>query len=186
MLLANPLVSLWGEIIMKLVLQRIAIYGTLAAVFLGVLGMVLGHMAAILIPQSPVVPGVVADGTPNPDAETLAMIQTRTPIMMAVWGFVFVTIGELILHGWRSRRPMPPGPTQQDQTETEMMLQELLAKAEADEKAKGDGTGRHRDLGGESMELKVGLPDARKGHRTAGGESQEVNINPDEQPPKTT
>ncbi|MCE9564405.1 MAG: hypothetical protein K8U57_20400 [Planctomycetes bacterium] len=138
---------------MPLVLQRIAIYGTFAALFLALLGVVLGQMASIMIPRSPEIPGAAEAGIPNPDAEILATIQTRTPIMMAVWGFVLVTIGELLLHVWRSRKPAPPpGPTPQERIDTEKVLQELMAKAEAEEKAKS-GTGGHRDKGGESQEV---------------------------------
>jgi hypothetical protein len=68
------------------------------------------------------------------------------------------------------------------------MLQELLAKAEAEEKARSDAQAagsRHRDLGGESMELKGGLPHLG-GHRGKGGESVEMErpVFPPQPPPE--
>ncbi len=169
------------------VLQRIAIYGTLTAVFLGVIGMMIGNIAIMFVPQSP--DGIVnpADGA-NPDEQLISAIRVRTPIMLAIWGFVFVAVGELLLHAWRRRHPAaPPSATTAEREATEKQIQEMLAQAEADEKASA-GVGeqesrrKHRDLGGESMEMGVT-------HRKPGGESREVDITaeppPSTEPPKT-
>lgn len=167
---------------MKPVLQRIAINGLLTAVFLGVIGMILGRVGTMFLPPSEV--AITEPGEPNPDAELMDAIQYRTPLLLAVWGFVFVAVGEVLLHAWRSRRPAPPAPTAAEKNTTEQMLQELLAKAEAEEKARADAAGtKHRDLGGESIEIK-GLPAKETGHRTPGGESREVNLPPEPEAPK--
>ena len=154
MLLAIPSVSLGETSIMHPVVQRIAINGILTALFLGVIGVMIGNIAVTFVPRS----ADVGEGGVNPDDELISQIQTRTPIMLAVWGFAFVAVGEVVLHLWRSRRPAPPAePTQDERTKTEMLLQELLAKAEAEEKAKAASgelpTSGHRDKGGESREM---------------------------------
>lgn len=147
------------------VVQRIAINGILTALFLGVIGVMISNIAVTFVPRSADI-GEVPDGGVNPDDELISQIQTRTPIMLAVWGFAFVAVGEVVLHLWRSRRPAPPAePTQDERAKTEMLLQELLAKAEAEEKAKAASgeqpAGGHRAQGGESREmLELPKPDA--------------------------
>lgn len=166
---------------MKPVLQRIAINGVLAALFLAMIGFFLGQVGTMFVVRSEVPTG--ANG-PNPDEELLNALQYRVPLMLAFWGFVFVAVGEVLLHLWRSRKPAPaPAPAQQHPTE--QLLQELLAKAEAEEKARADaqaGGTRHREAGGESVELPA--PGKGTGHRASGGESREMIQVPDPESPK--
>ncbi|MBA4186521.1 MAG: hypothetical protein C0467_00740 [Planctomycetaceae bacterium] len=157
MLLAIPSVSLGETSIMHPVLQRIAINGILTALFLGVIGVMISNIAVTFVPQSADISSG-SDGGVNPDQELISQIKTRTPIMLAIWGFGFVAVGEVVLHLWRGRKPAKPAePTPEERTKTEMMLQELLAKAEADEKAKpatgNQPAGGHRAAGGESREM---------------------------------
>jgi len=125
------------------VLKRIAIYGTLTAIFLGVIGMMIGGIAVTFVPPTPAGVGPT-EGEPNSDQELISTIQTRMPIMLAIWGFVFVAAGEVLLYIWPRRKPAPQEPTIDEQVKAEEQIQLLLAladakaKAEADAKAKAD------------------------------------------------
>lgn len=145
---------------MSPVVKRIAVNGTLAALFLAVLGFFIANIAITLMP--PPQPGT--EDAAGSDAEISDAIKARMPITLAVWGFAFVAVGELLLWAVRRKRTPAAGPTRAELDANERTIQELLAKADAEEKAKaGDGPNRsgHRDLGGESREVMI-LPDAAK------------------------
>lgn len=125
---------------MSPVLKRIVGNGLAVAAVLGVIGVGLGELAATaLIAETParVMPvetAVAAD--PEPDGVGDAL-RTRVPVMMAVWGLLFVAGGELILARRRRLAP-PPEPTRPDPAEA--LLAELLREAEAKARAAGDNT----------------------------------------------
>ncbi|MFO0825979.1 MAG: hypothetical protein U0792_23150 [Gemmataceae bacterium] len=168
-------------------LQRIVINGVLTAVFLAVIGAVIGQIGSVFMLSSQT--NSAEPDAHNADAEIAHAIQYRMPLMLAGYGFIFVAIGEVILHFWRGRKPPTPAASAAQPQNTEQMLQELLAKAEAEENARSDaqaGGTRHRDMGGESIELKGGLPDLGGGHRGKGGESVEMDrpVFPPQPPPQ--
>lgn len=143
---------------MSPVVKRIAVNGVLAAVALALLGYLIASIAVMFLPVPP--PGAEEPAPPDDLPEA---IKVRLPLTLAAWGFVFVALGELVLWAVRGKRPPAAGPTQAELDANERIIQELLAKADAEERAKaGDGGKRsgHRDLGGESRE--VILPDVPK------------------------
>ncbi|WP_439621433.1 hypothetical protein [Gemmata sp.] len=145
---------------MSPVVKRIAVNGTLAAIFLAVLGYFIANIAVMFLPAA--VPGT--EDVAPPDDDLAATMKVRLPLTLAVWGFGFVAVGELILWAVRGNRPPAVGATQAELDANERIIQELLAKADAEERAKtGDGAKRsgHRDLGGESREVVI-LPDEPK------------------------
>lgn len=116
---------------MKPVLRRIAIHGTVTAVILAVLGLLLVQLASIWLAAQPNTKAAPGDPIPAPaGGDTVAEIRTRVPLLMAVWGVALVVVGELFLHWWRGRRPVaPPPPPQPDPAEK--LLEELLNQVES-------------------------------------------------------
>ena len=116
---------------MRDVLRRIAIHGGLTALFLGMLGFMFAELASIWLSGSP----GVRMGTGEPIASTdtegavSSSLRSRVPFLMAVWGFVFIAIAELVVHWWRARREPPAAPPQPD--EAEKLLEELLSQVES-------------------------------------------------------
>jgi hypothetical protein len=109
--------------------KRIAVNGLGAAAVLALLGLGFGELAALsLAAQTPdrVVPVETAT-TPvaNPAADAL---RSRVPAMMALWGFVLVAAGELVLA--RRRRPTPP-PEPAMPDPAVLLLEQLLREAES-------------------------------------------------------
>jgi hypothetical protein len=110
---------------------------------LGVVGFVFAELASIWLAGSP---GTrIATGEPvtpaDADGELSSSLRTRVPLLMAVWGFVFVAAGELLLYACRGnpRPPVQPPPPPDD---AEKLLEELLRQADATA-AQGSGAGSH-------------------------------------------
>jgi hypothetical protein len=126
---------------MKQVLRRIAIHGAFTAILLGVIGFMLAELASIWLAAPPdprSVPGATVEATDtfNPNGKLASDLRKRVPLMMAIWGFAFVAIAELVLHAWRSRKPVTqPAVTAPQPDPAEKLLEEILAKVEAERKA---------------------------------------------------
>jgi hypothetical protein len=120
---------------MRELLRRIAINGGLAALILGVIGYFLADLAAATL-QTPI--GTRSAGAPSAEeAERgraiVAEMRYTIPRNMAIWGMGFVVGFEILRHLIRGRRtttPAPPRPAPPPD-ETEKLLEELLAQAEA-------------------------------------------------------
>jgi hypothetical protein len=123
------------------VLKRILVNGGLTAAILAVIGFVFAELAAMWLASGEGVrPG--SAGVVEPVEGTL---RTRVPLTLAFWGFVFVAVGELILHRVRRNRPAAQ-PTEPQQDDAEKLLNELLAQAEA--KAAAEAAARGQETGG--------------------------------------
>lgn len=116
---------------MQRVLKRIALHGLLTALLLGVVGAMLAEMASMWLssaagPRVAQVEGGAAPLSALPDT-----VRTRLPLTLAVWGFAFVAIGELLIYAVRGEKPAapkavaPPGPDPAVQ-----LLEELLSQAD--------------------------------------------------------
>lgn len=124
---------------MSPVLKRILGNGLAAAAVLGLVGVGLGELAATaLIAETParVLPVETAAAEPEPDPVGDAL-RSRVPIMMALWGFLFVAGGELIL---ARRRRLAPSPEPAPPDPAEALLAELLREAEAKARAAGENS----------------------------------------------
>jgi hypothetical protein len=113
--------------------RRIAIHGALTAIILAILGFMFVELAGMWLQSNAPVRG--GDGEmfvdDKPVVETM---RARVPFLMALWGFVFVVIGEIVMH---IRRGEPkPVPVVQD--EGEKLLEELLQQAEAAKQVSGE------------------------------------------------
>ena len=116
---------------MREVLRRIAIHGGLAALVLGIIGFMLAELASIWLAGSPGVrttTGAPVEGT-DTEGSVAAALRARMPLVLSVWGFVFVAVGELALHVWRGRRKPVALPAKPD--EAEKLLEELLCQVES-------------------------------------------------------
>jgi hypothetical protein len=129
---------------MQPVLRRIAIHGGLTAVLLALVGLMMAELAGMWLTASPGTRAangaeVVAN---DANGEMTAALRKRMPMSMALWGFVFVALGEMTLHLVRGRKPVPlPPQPEQHSDEAEKLLLELLAKAEsASRQETGDGS----------------------------------------------
>lgn len=111
---------------MQPVLRRIAIHGGLTALALALIGLMFANMASMWMAASQSSRATVRYGQ-----DDAAKLSRRVPVMMALWGFGFVAIGELVLYRFRrNRKPTPPVPAPSPDP-AEMLLEELLAQAEA-------------------------------------------------------
>jgi hypothetical protein len=91
---------------MKPVLRRVALQGGLTALLLGVVGYMLVELASIWLASAPgqrVATGGAVEA-PDADGAVAAVLRQRVPLVMAVWGFGLVAVGELGLYLWRRRR----------------------------------------------------------------------------------
>lgn len=121
---------------MKNVAVRILKQGLPVAVVLGLLGWAFAEAAGmVLAGQALVRPaGVDADGVPAAASNDVAgMLRGRLPFTMAAWGFAIVAGMEVLLSLWRGQKPPVENPAKQTQAETDRLLNELLAKAEAEQ-----------------------------------------------------
>jgi hypothetical protein len=114
------------EKLMNPLMRRIAIHGGMAAIFLGVIGLMFAEMASVWIAASLPTRGAMKAAAPDTGA-----IRFRLPLLMASSGFAFVAIGELVLHRIRKNRANPGLSQQPTPNETERLLNELIAKEEA-------------------------------------------------------
>ena len=78
------------------ILKRIALNGGLTAALLAVLGLVFAEMAGMWLAGEAARPGTSGE-LPSVNAS----LRERVPLMMAVWGFAFVAVSELVM--WRVR-----------------------------------------------------------------------------------
>ncbi|AMV28469.1 hypothetical protein VT84_28955 [Gemmata sp. SH-PL17] len=111
------------------VLRRILLHGGLTAGTLALIGMMFAELAGLWLT------GSATRSSADPDEEINTSLRSRIPFTMALWGFGFVAVSELVIWRVRGNRPatsQQTGPqTEQSQDEAEKLLNELLAQAEA-------------------------------------------------------
>lgn len=110
--------------------KRVLIHATLTAVVLAVIGYMFAEFAGTWLNTQSARP---ASADLNPALPEGARV--RIPLMMALWGFAFVVVGEFIAARFRKKKPVEE-PQSAAAAETEKLLTELLAKAEAERAAK--------------------------------------------------
>ena len=114
-------------------LKRIVVNGLLAATILGALGFGLAEMAGMWLAANS------HQRTPGPAPVTVEepvtnILRYRVPATMAATGFVFVALGELILHAWHNRRGARLGRDKSRELKpdpAEVMLEDLLRQIES-------------------------------------------------------
>lgn len=113
-------------------LKRIALNGLLTAGVLAAVGFAFGELAELfLVARAPSrATPVELSATPPVDPMT-EQLQARLPVMMAVWGFLFIATGEVGLHWWRSRKAKRTPAAEPQQDPTELLLKQILLDAEA-------------------------------------------------------
>ncbi len=118
---------------MKPVFRRIAWNGILTAIVLGIIGYFLAQLATMWLVASPGVRDATGDaiGATDQDGSLAKSIQYRIPLLMAVWGFAFVAVGELVLYLWRGEPKPKPSRLHQEPDEAEKLLEELLNQVES-------------------------------------------------------
>jgi hypothetical protein len=120
---------------MSPILKRILINGLFTAATLAVVGIGYAEMAGFwLVAQAPQRLGNEAPIAAAPVNEPLAdSLKYRVPAMMALWGFLFVAAVELGLHWLRRGKPVPAkSATKPEPASTQQLLEQILAKAEAE------------------------------------------------------
>ncbi|VTR97385.1 unnamed protein product [Gemmata massiliana] len=111
------------------VLRRILLHGGLTAGALALIGMMFAELAGLWLT------GSATRSSADSDEEINTSLRSRIPLTMALWGFGFVAVSELVI--WRVRGNRAPESqkasqqTEQSQDEAEKLLNELLAQAEA-------------------------------------------------------
>lgn len=115
------------------VLRRVLLHGGLTAAVLALIGVAFAELAGIWLAGNTNRSGAAANEPVN------AALRYRVPLMMALWGFLFVLVGELVI--WRVRGNKPPAPTAPPPDDAEKLLNELLAQAEAAEAKRQSGVG---------------------------------------------
>lgn len=136
---------------MRPVAKRVVANSLLAAAFLGLIGYGMGELAAtFLLTQAPdravpveVLSAAEFEAEPDPVGDAL---RTRVPVMMALWGFVLVAAGELILARRRRLAAPPPAPADPKPDSAERLLEQLLREAEAKSRAAADNTPTKGDV----------------------------------------
>ncbi|HJZ54929.1 MAG TPA: hypothetical protein VKE74_08210, partial [Gemmataceae bacterium] len=91
---------------MRPVLKRIAVNGLITALVLGALGFLFSEMAGIwMAGNTPIRAEPVENTTATTAAANTAPVgdtlHSRVPLMMAVWGFAFIAVSELVLYWCR-------------------------------------------------------------------------------------
>ncbi|OWK36264.1 hypothetical protein [Fimbriiglobus ruber] len=127
---------------MRFTLIRILKHGLPAAAMLALIGFLMGELAGMFVagntrPRVGVDPDARAAAV-EPDGRQVAQVlRIRLPILMAACGLSVVATFELLNWFWRGQAA-PPKPTLAvpSERETEMLLNELLRRAEADRAAK--------------------------------------------------
>ena len=118
---------------MNPVVRRIATHAALTGLLFAFVGFLMSQVAAFWLASAApptALPGVTVT-TAESDAAFVATLRTRVPLFMALWGAGFVVVGETALHWWRRRHPAAPAAPPPRADETERLLEELLAQAEA-------------------------------------------------------
>jgi len=140
---------------MSALMRRILLHGGLTALLLAVVGVMLAQLASIWLVGSPgtgqrftaefsatagggaagkpegVASGTAQAGPHAADEAVIGELRWRMPVFMAVWGFAFVAVGELVLWRWRNRRRPPTTEDSPSSDETEKLLEQLLRQAES-------------------------------------------------------
>ena len=114
-------------------LKRILVNGTLTAVTLAVIGVGYAGLAGLfLAAKSPM--RATVDAPAVDEADPMASsLQTRVPLMMAAWGFLFIALVEVFLHRFRRRRPPEAESLSEPKVDAATaLLEEILAKVEAE------------------------------------------------------
>jgi hypothetical protein len=118
-------------------LKRIVANGLLTSVFLALIGVGYAELAGLwLVAKSPA--RYDAQGhqaaVVDPNERLARDLKSRVPLMMALWGFLFVAGGELALHWWRSRRrpvPVVTPPAEPHPELAELLLDQIMSQVEA-------------------------------------------------------
>lgn len=125
------------------VLRRIVIHGIVTAAILAAVGLLMTSL--LMTWQWPatserIVEGGIGRSEPDVDAAWVDTVRWRLPAFMALWGFVFVAVGEGVLGLLRSRRTPPAAspPAEESPTDPERLLEELLRQAEARQEVRPD------------------------------------------------
>lgn len=109
--------------------KRVLIHATLTALVLAAVGFLFAEFAGSWLNTQSPRPGSVDLNPALPDGA-----RYRIPLMMALWGFAFVVLGEAIAS--RFRKPKESEAEKPATDSAEKLLTELLAKAEAERAAK--------------------------------------------------
>src|SRR4051794_20144694 len=97
---------------MNPVLKRILLHGGLTAGLLALVGLLFGEMAKMWMS-----PPAGAPESADLNPAVAATLRYRVPLMMAFWGFLFVTVSELVLSRFRKHAPAKPAAPPADDAE---------------------------------------------------------------------
>ena len=114
-------------------LKRILVHGTLTAGLLAVVGFGYAELAGLwLVSKAPTRGTLDSTVASSPAEDPLAAeLKYRIPTMMALWGFLFVTGGEVAFYLWRRGRPaLPPKALEPKVDPAEVLLEQILAEVE--------------------------------------------------------
>jgi hypothetical protein len=115
---------------MSPLLKRILVNGTLTAATLAIVGVGYAELAGLfLAAKAPTRASVEAPLADDTDALTDSL-HTRVPATMALWGFLFIAVGEVVLDRFRKKKPAPADEPKPD--DALLLLEEILAKVEAE------------------------------------------------------
>jgi hypothetical protein len=107
--------------------KRVLVHATLTALVLATIGYFFAEFAGNWLNTQGARPGSADLNPALPEGA-----RVRIPLLMALWGFAFVVVGEFVAARFHKRKPVEqPQPA----AETEKLLNELLAKAEAERAA---------------------------------------------------
>jgi hypothetical protein len=109
---------------MRRVFKRIALHGSLTALVLGLTGLLFAELTGLWLTGS--------GGVRNPtgDGAVQDVLRQRIPLLMALWGFLFIAGAEIVLYLWRGE-PKVKATKAAPPDEAELLLEELLKQAEA-------------------------------------------------------
>jgi hypothetical protein len=130
---------------MRLVLKRIVVNGLITALVLALLGFIYAELASIWLASStPTRAGPVENAAAASDTEPVRdALRYRVPLLMAVCGFAFIAVCELLLYWWRGApQPAAKKPASEPQPDAaELLLEQLMAEADAALAKKDSGVG---------------------------------------------
>jgi hypothetical protein len=107
-------------------LKRILINGGLTAAVLAGVGFLFAQMASTWTSGEVTKPDAAAANN-----SMIGSIRSNVPMMMAFWGFMFVSMGEVLRWCLWGRKPTVTKPVEKRPDDTEKLLNELLAQAES-------------------------------------------------------
>ena len=111
------------------VLRRVLLNGGLTAGVLALVGVLFAELASVWLGGN-----APRNADPAADAQVGAALRARVPLVLGLWGFLFVLVGEVVI--WRVRGGRPRAPESPAPDETARRLNELLAQAEAEARAR--------------------------------------------------